>query len=743
MIYTPSNRSRTAVYELLPDRSYNLSVAHCVQACVKRLCLFLCLLALVAGPALSAPTSIIFRGADQSGPLGMDFSVHEDPSGDMSVKDVMANGNFEPCTNAVPNFGTSTSAYWLKATIYNTSAHERMVVLVDHPEIEHLDLYLQLNGELISLVKGGQLQLLSAKEQDSPAFSYSLPIPFGGFGTLYIRAKSSKLMQMPIFLQNEEASVRQKLYRNLFMGGYIGIMLVMVLYNLFIFFSTRDRSYLFYVTYLIAVCLTQLSFTGYSAFYFWPGSVWVIQHSSTTFTVITMIFATEFMQRFINVTDYDKNFIRIKAVIYTVSIFGATICILGASVLGYSIIQVTSFLMATYIMFIAIKITRTGHRPARYFLAAWSVFMTGILVFVAKEWGLLPYNDLTKYMMTIGSAIEVVLLSFGLADKINILRREKELSQADSLRMAKENEQIILDQNVILEMKVNERTHALQESNDHLKRTQSQLVSAEKMASLGQLTAGIAHELNNPINFISSSISPLKRDLLDLKKVLDAYREASKDDPLMAEVHALEERIGVDFTMQEVQEILVAMENGTSRTSEIVRGLRTFSRLDEDDLKEADVNEGLRSTVVVLGPQFRDAVRVEYDLTEMPYVECYPGKLNQLFMNLLNNAAHTVKQRHGSSGGVVRISTRQEEGQVIIRISDNGMGMDESVQSRLFEPFFTTKDVGEGTGLGLSIAQGIVDKHKGRITVESVVGQGTTFTVSLPTSRTPEYAKTA
>ncbi|MBX2981625.1 MAG: sensor histidine kinase [Flavobacteriales bacterium] len=709
---------------------------------MKRLTFLPLLVALITGTSVSA-SSVIYRGEDQLGPLGKTLSVFEDPSGNMSAEDVVRNGAFVISADDIPNFGTSGSAFWLMTEVYNASPSDRVVLNIDYPEIDELDLYLFTNGKLVSLVRGGQLRPRAARAQDSPAFSFNLPIAYGAYGTLYIKTKSSKLLQVPIFLQNEETAVRHKLSRNIFMGGYIGIMLVMVLYNLFVFISTRDRSYLFYVMYLLAVGLTQLSFTGYAAFYIWPGSAWIIKHSSTTFTVITMILATEFMQRFINVTNYDDKFLRIKSSIYVIAVFGAISSMLGASVLGYTLIQTTSSIMATYILFIAVKITRAGHRPARYFLAAWSVFMTGVLVFVAKDWGLLPYNDITKYMMIIGSAVEVVLLSFGLADKINVLRREKELSQAEALRMAKENERFIRDQNVVLEQKVTERTHALQESNDHLKRTQSQLVSAEKMASLGQLTAGIAHEINNPLNFISSNIPPLKRDLLDLKEVLDAYRSASKDDPAMKDVHALEERIGVDYTVKEVHEILACMETGAARTSEIVRGLRTFSRLDEDDLKEADINEGLRSTVVVLGPQFRDAVEVKYDLADLPELECYPGKLNQLFMNLLNNAAHAVKQRHGTSGGVVSITTRLDGDRIRIDIMDNGMGMDESIQARLFEPFFTTKDVGEGTGLGLSIAQGIVEKHQGHIAVKSVVGQGTTFTITLPTTRSGDYAKSA
>lgn len=698
---------------------------------------------LFAGTGLQSSSAIIYRGEDLSGPLGMNLWVLQDTSAKLTIQDVLANGQFEHCTSEVPNLGITRSAYWIKAVVINSSSEERMVLLIDHPEIEELDVYLNMNGSITRVVHGGQMRPRDTDKHNSPTFSYSLPIPYGGFADLYIRAKSDKQLQIPLFIQNEESSSTLKLNRNLFMGGYMGIMLVMFLYNLFIYFSIRERNYLYYVLYLLTVCITQLSFTGYSAFYLWPDKYWIIQHSSTTFTVITMIFAAEFMQRFIHVPDYIAKFISVKSIIYSVAIAGALACFIGYAVEGYQIIQLTSAVMAFYMLYISIKITWMGHRQARYFLGAWGIFVTGIMIFVAKDWGLLPYNDITKHMMMIGSAVEVVLLSFGLADKINVLRREKELSQAEALRMAKENERFIRDQNVVLEQKVTERTHALQESNDHLKRTQSQLVSAEKMASLGQLTAGIAHEINNPLNFISSNIPPLKRDLQDLKEVLDAYRAASKDNPAMRDIHALEERIGVDFTVKEVHEILACMETGAARTSEIVQGLRTFSRLDEDDLKEADINEGLRSTVVVLGPQFRDQVKVHYDLADLPPLECFPGKLNQLFMNLLNNAAHAVKQRHGESGGVVGISTRVEGDQVVVRIEDNGMGMDESIQARLFEPFFTTKEVGEGTGLGLSIAQGIAEKHHGRITVESVVAQGTVFTITLPVRRSTDYAKSA
>lgn len=446
---------------------------------------------------------------------------------------------------------------------------------------------------------------------------------------------------------------------------------------------------------------------------------------------------------FIHIRSYYPKVIKYIRAFYGILITGIAMDIAGYQTEAYQLLQLCAGTFAFFQLSIISWIGYKGSRPARFFLIAWVAFLCGIIVFILKDIGLLPYNDLTRYAMTIGSTIEVVLLSFGLADKINLLRREKERSQMEALRFAKENERIIMEQNIVLDGKVRERTHALQESNDHLKRTQSQLVNAEKMASLGQLTAGIAHEINNPINFISSNIPPLKRDLVDLKEVLEAYQDAARNNPGFEHVRELERRIDMPVTVSEVQEIMDCIEQGANRTSEIVRGLRTFSRLDEDDLKQADVNEGLRSTTVVLAPQFRDAVKINFNLGAVPEVECYPGKLNQAFMNLLNNAAHAVKKRHGLSGGEVSIGTELCGNEIKITIADNGIGMDEKVQERLFEPFFTTKEVGEGTGLGLSITQGIIEKHHGRLELESAVGVGSTFIITLPVTQAAALEKRA
>jgi two-component system NtrC family sensor kinase len=675
----------------------------------------------------------IYSGEAKTEYLGRSLQLLEDAGGMLAIGQVAASTQFKAAGADIPAPGLSRSAFWARLTVLNQSDQARLMLYIAHTEIDELDVYQAMPGSTPALLAHAGLErAIDRSEQHTPELAFLVPAPPGGSFTLYIRVKSSKQLRLPMVLETPSLFAKEQTSRELFIGAYIGILAVMALYNLFVFASIRDRSYLIYFIYLALVCLTQLAFMGFASYYIWPGWGWLASHSTLYLTVLTAIAAGEFMISFLQMREYDPRMIKVFRVCYGMLSLGLALDLAGKPLAGYQAIQSMAALFALVQLTATVMIALRGSRPARYFLAAWCVFLSGIVVFVLKDWGLLPYNDLTHYSMTFGSAVEVVLLSFGLADKINILRKEKERSQAEALRMARENEQMVLEQNTVLERKVNERTRELQESTDHLKRTQSQLVNAEKMASLGQLTAGIAHEINNPVNFISSNIPPLKRDLQDLKQVLDAYREARTTGLGLEAVAELEERIGVDLTVQEVEQILKSMESGAARTSEIVRGLRSFSRLDEDDLKLADVNEGIRSTLVVLGPQLKHAVKVDLDLQALPQVECYPGKLNQVVMNILNNAAFAAHKRHVQGGGVVSIITRTDGATAFIQIRDNGSGMDEAVKQRLFEPFFTTKDVGEGTGLGLSIAMSIMESHHGGIQVESTPEEGSTFTLTLP-----------
>jgi signal transduction histidine kinase len=415
----------------------------------------------------------------------------------------------------------------------------------------------------------------------------------------------------------------------------------------------------------------------------------------------------------------------------------------GHYIIAWTLITTIVTPLSIFMLVVGIIIARKGSRTAKFFTIAWSIFLIGVFIHAFKDFGILPYNYFTNYMMPVGSAIETILLSFALADRIKILQKDKEESQADALRISKENEDIIKRQNIILDIKVTERTVELQKSNEelnitlkNLKDTQSKLVDAEKMASLGQLTAGIAHEINNPINFVSSSVKPLKRDIADIITILDKYDELSTDgnaEAKIKEVNSLKKELDLDYLKEEIGTLLTGIEDGANRTAEIVKGLRNFSRMDEDDLKMANIHEGIDSSLVLLNSTLGGRIDIIKDYGDIPSIECYAGKLNQVFMNILTNATQAISSNKESQGkGTIHIKTYNKDQNVVIRIKDSGTGMPEEVRNKIFEPFFTTKDVGEGTGLGLSIVFSIIEAHKGYIEVESEQGKGTEFIITLP-----------
>ena len=265
-----------------------------------------------------------------------------------------------------------------------------------------------------------------------------------------------------------------------------------------------------------------------------------------------------------------------------------------------------------------------------------------------------------------------------------------------------------------LEMRVEERTTELADALRQLQDTQSQLVLQEKMASLGNLAAGVAHEINNPVGAVSSAADVSRRCIERIVEILDRHEEFKGDQILQQALDLLESNNQIATT-------------GTERIARIVQSLRSFARLDESDLQEADIHEGLDSTLTLLYHKTKARIEVHRRYGEVPAIFCYPQELNQVFMNLLNNAIQAIDGR-----GEIHISTSASEREVCVEISDTGQGVSAENVERIFEPGFTTKREGEGTGLGLSISSNIIRKHRGRIEVESEVGQGTTFRIVLP-----------
>jgi len=261
-----------------------------------------------------------------------------------------------------------------------------------------------------------------------------------------------------------------------------------------------------------------------------------------------------------------------------------------------------------------------------------------------------------------------------------------------------------------------------------LERLQAQIVHSEKMASLGQLAAGVAHELNNPAGFVYGNMQMLRECSAGLERLLRFYDEAELPAAVTAEAERIKEEIDYKHSVDDLRSIINDCHSGAERIRDVVQNLRLFSRLDEAELKKVNLHEGIESTIRLLSQYYGpDRVILERDYGDLPPVECYAGQLNQVWMNLLVNAAQATGYK-----GKVHLKTYLDNRMAIIVISDTGSGIESENLKKIFDPFFTTKRVGEGTGLGLSITYGIIERHGGSITVQSKLGEGTVFTIAIP-----------
>jgi two-component system, NtrC family, sensor kinase len=338
--------------------------------------------------------------------------------------------------------------------------------------------------------------------------------------------------------------------------------------------------------------------------------------------------------------------------------------------------------------------------------------------------GLLSARYLGGALLAIGGVSGIV---------IGLLLRKlvRNLRERDRLEQSLQQEMVLRKS----EEKYRQKAEELEQTLHQLKQTQAQLVQSEKMSSLGQLVAGIAHEINNPISFIYGNLKPLAIAIQDLFQLVDLYKKHYPNPAI--EIRVKEKTIELPFLKEDLPKILTSMKNGSERIQQIVLSLRNFARLDESSMKFVNIHEGIDNALFILQGRIKSqgdfpGIEVVKEYGDIPLVECYPGQLNQVLMNILMNAIEAFDETHEAPE--IRIQTQVlTHNQVLIQIQDNGIGMTETVRQKLFDPFFTTKPVGQGTGLGLAISYKIVvEKHHGTLTCESQPGQGATFRIQIP-----------
>ncbi len=643
------------------------------------------------------------------------------------------------------NLAYQKNGCWFKFGIIAKQNISDYILSVSNPLLDHVTIYYKKNNYDWNSIEIRSKDLISERKisHQYPAF-YLPDLNVNDTLEIYLNIEAELQFLVPIQISKHVDFDHDSSNYNMLIAIYLGIMLFMFLYNLFVYLSVKDKNYLFYVIYVLFIAIAQSGLSGFFirfVFEYEPDlntSIIVIS------SVISGIGALSFASGFLNLKHYSPFLYKGLFVFYLgyISIFFTYFS--GYHQLSFKLLDYVGLFVSIYALIFAVYVSLKNYRPAKFFLLAWSVFILALILYILKDFSILPSNLFTNSSLQWGSAIESLLLSFALADKINIFRIEKEIAQKEALESSHENERIVKEQNIILESKVVERTMELKQTNtelgktlDDLKSAQSLLVESEKMASLGQLTAGIAHEINNPINFVTSNIKPLKRDVDMLLEMLGKIELLSVQDLSSTEkqgkIVEIKSEIDFDYLKTEIDYLLKGIKEGSSRTAEIVKGLRVFSRLDEDDLKSADINEGIDSTITILNNLLNTKIEVKKEYGSIPLIDCYPGKLNQVFLNIILNAIQAIKTKFGDNeGGIVKITTKADEEHLFIIISDNGTGMTETTKQKLYEPFYTTKKVGEGTGLGLSIVYNILKKHNGNILVHSTLEEGTEFIIQIP-----------
>ena len=333
----------------------------------------------------------------------------------------------------------------------------------------------------------------------------------------------------------------------------------------------------------------------------------------------------------------------------------------------------------------------------------------------------------------VGITVNIALLILLLKSLKDKKRKNKQLRKQKE-ELAKQNKVLEKNSNLIESMmdELSDNNEELTTMLEENKRMQNKLVQSEKMASLGVLSAGIAHEINNPINFVYAGINSLLRDFEDIKPVIDEVSKLNVDNNNLNEkielIKKLKEENYFDEAMEAIPEIISDIKLGADRTAEIVKGLRNFTHMDSDNQEKLNINEGLDTSLLLLKNKYKNHIEIIKDYSQsIPDILCFPGKINQALLNILANAVDAIKDK-----GTIWITTNHTDVFLEISIKDDGHGIPKEIQNKIFDPFFTTKSVGEGTGLGLAITFGIIGEHNGTIEVNSKEGEGTEFIIQLP-----------
>lgn len=729
--------------------------------------------------------------------LGRNVYYHIDSTGILAIDDIVKPESqklFIQNKSNVAEFGFISSPVWLKFTVQELSPDpEDWFLEIAYPALDTVELYSLQEGKWTVKYSGDHYPF-SARELFYRNLGFFMSFPALKEHTIYIKIHTTSASIIPLTLHKKKELLKDISFTESLYFIFYGVLLAMIFYNGFIFISLKNLSYLLYSLTTMSMLIYQVSFSGHGFQYLWPENLWLQRYTGLIAAILFAVFAFEFMIHFLDLKKKTRNLLRAWLVFQNLI---SCIALSYSLTAVFKVIGIIGIINTVTVITAGVLSWRKGYRAARFFVIGWSVYALGTILAILRLAGLIETNVLTNYAMQTGVVSELILLSIALADSYKLIVDEKSKIQKELLEVQIRMVETLKSSESRLEERVASRTAELQESNktlesalSNLKSAQAQLIQSEKMASLGQLVANVAHEINSPIGAVKASGKNISDALeYSLENLPTLFRTLEKQNRELfmklirhkkepsAVLSTKEERLLIKETMRQLDavgiidarekaEMLVQLnvhseisdylpllkhqESGfiltaarristvisstkninsaVERVAKIIFALKSFSNINVSErMVNADLREGLELVLTVYNNLLKQGIEVIRKYAEIQKIKCFPDDLNQVWTNLIHNSVLAM-----SGKGKLTIEVKQAGTEALVSISDTGIGIPTQIRERIFEPFFTTRPYGEGSGLGLEIVRKIVEKHRGRIEIETAEGVGTTFFIFLP-----------